>query len=247
MIKINLLPKSITEKRVMRNLMVLFGVVLVMIIVGGTAFSMSTRSAAADMEQQAATAEANKARVEGIEQQAQKMLESVKPMQQKLDFINAVLSYNGEYPKLYEEVAKWTYEKVSYLLMSCDGSTLTIAAKAKSLDDVGRYLLNMYRATDLFSEVVISGVPGYGAQQTMGGMGGFGGEIGGSQASLAGIGAISSSIGNAPLDNSITFGVSCKLKTPITAPAFGAAAAAAPGAPGAAPAAPAAMPASPPM
>jgi hypothetical protein len=97
----------------------------------------------------------------------------------------------------------------------------------------------MYQARELFSQVAISGVPGYpfdssggsGAQVQDIGFGGWGG--GGPQGSLEGIGAITSGVQQGPRARYIGFAVTCKLRTPIVAPAFPNAAAGAPGAPGA--------------
>jgi hypothetical protein len=232
MIKINLLPKGVNQKTVVRNTAILFGAILLFVLVGGTAYHFKLVGDVKQMEVQAEAAEAWEARVKGIQKQTTDMLDAIKPIQAKLDFINAVLDYNLKYPKLYEDAARWTYQKVVLVGMSCDGTTLTLTARVKSLDDLGRYLLNMYRATDLFTEVAISGIPGYGGSQAGGyptapsggpGPGDMGGQISGSQANLAGIGAIAGSVERMPMAGSwIGFTVTCKLKTPIVAPTFAA-------------------------
>ncbi|MCE5322638.1 hypothetical protein LLG46_04885 [bacterium] len=249
MIKINLLPRTINEKAVIRNTAIAFGVVLIAIIVGGFVFSTNLGNQVSQKESEAQAAEAWQSRVEGIQKQAADQQASVKPIKDKLDFINSVLKFNGVYPKLFSDVAKWTYEKVMYTGMACDGTQLVITAQTKNLDYLGRYLLNMYRATDLFTEVTISGVPGYGdagaASVANGFPNGMPGEMSpqmsgpsfdpGTQSSLAGISAISSSMQNIPGEKGwISFTVLCKLKTPITAPSFAGAGGSAPvGAPGA--------------
>jgi hypothetical protein len=161
----------------------------------------------------------------------QQVRDQTKPIQQKLDFINQILDYNLKYPKLYEEVARWTYEKANLSSLQCDGQQVVLQAHVKGLDALGRYLLNMYRATNLFTEVTISDIPGYG-QGTSGqafnpsGMEGpGGGQIGGSMAGLAGITAIESGVQRADAGayaaGGIDVTVTCKLKTPIVAPQFG--------------------------
>ncbi|MHB9038468.1 MAG: PilN domain-containing protein [Armatimonadota bacterium] len=252
MIKINLLPRTINEKAIIRNTALAFAVLFIAIIVGGLTYASCLSKQVADKETEAQAAEAWEARVQGIQKQAQDQTASIKPIKDKLDFINAVLKFNGEYPKLYAEVAKWTYEKVMYTSMICDGTQVVMTARTKDLDYLGRYLLNMYRATDFFTEVTISGVPGYGQNNQNNMMGGGlpGGmpmmpsgpafEPAGAQSSLAGIGAISSSMQRTPGGEKwVDFTVTCKLKTPIAAPSFaagaGAAAGGAAGAPGGAP------------
>ncbi|MDH7602018.1 MAG: PilN domain-containing protein [Armatimonadota bacterium] len=244
MIKINLLPRTIDQKRVVRNTAILMGIILLLIIGSGVAYSIRLQAKVDEMEKLAAETEAWKARVENIQKQAQEVRSQIEPIKQKLDFINKVLQYNLEFPKLYEEIAKWTYEKIQLTSLQCDGQQVVMQAYAKDLDDLGRYLLNMYRAVDLFSEVTISGIPGY--KQAAGQGGGVaptaqppaGGQISGSMAPLAGIQAIQVGVqraeaaGYAP--SGITFTVTCKLKKPIVAPQFsGGAQAGQPGQPGA--------------
>ena len=258
MMKINLLPRSINERKIVKNTAILFGVLVVVVVAIGVLYTqMFLVPQVQNMQAEAQRVEAIEIEVVGIEKQRDEWKAKIPPIKQKLDFINGVLDYNLKYPRLYEEVAKWTYEKVSYLGMACDGSQVVIAARTKTLDDLGRYLLNMYRATDLFTEVTISGVPGYplGGNSSGGGMQAQmmppgmpmpGGE-GGPEANLSGIGAIASGVSNGPAARYIMFGVNCKLKTPITAPAFGGATAGAAGAPGGAPPSPAGpMPMAPP-
>jgi Tfp pilus assembly protein PilN len=251
MIKINLLPRTINEKKVVKNTAIMFGALVVVVALIGVLYAQLFLVPQVQAEEQLATqTETLEAEVNKIETDTKGVRDKIPPLQNKLTFIKNVLDYNLKYPKLYEDIAKWTYEKVAYMGMGCDGAEVTMAARTKSLDDLGRFLLNMYRATDLFTEVTISGVPGYpmagntgGGSPGMQGMQGAGG--GGPQANLSGIDAISAGVQNAPPDGYIGFMVKCKLKTPITAPAF-AGAQAAPGTPGA-PATPPTMPPAMPM
>jgi|YelNatPaOPRAMG01_1025707.scaffolds.fasta_scaffold62480_2 ribosomal protein L9 len=245
MIKINLLPKSINEKKIVRNTAILFGVLVVAVVAIGILYTQMFLVPKVEAKvRDAEAAEALKAEVEKIEGETATIKKDTEPIKMKLDFIKNVLVYNQEYPKLYEEVAKWTYEKISYSSMECDGTTVKMSAQARSLDDLGRFLLNMYRATDLFTEVTISGVPGYpmdssgnGAQVQDMGLGPWSGG-GGPQGNSEGIGAIMAGVQQGPHARYIVFSVDAKLKKPIAAPAFGTAGAAGgtPGAPGAPPA-----------
>jgi hypothetical protein len=236
MIKINLLPKTINEKAILRNTAVAFGAALLAILVGGFIYSNLLQAQVVDMEQQATNAEAWKARVESIQTQARNTASSVDPMQKKLDFINSILAYNVKFPELFAQVSKWTYEKVSYTSMNSDGTKVDMTARVTNLDDLGRFLLNMYRATDVFTSVVITNVQGGGlASGSAAPAPAFTPPGGGSMAPLAGIGAITTSTDRAPsAQNWIEFSVTCTLKTPIAAPSFNGAGAGA-GAPGGAP------------
>jgi len=251
MIKINLLPKSIYERRAVRNLAILFGVLVVAVVVVGVLYTqVFLVRQVQEMQAKADEAERLRIEVEGIESETQKIKQQTDPINKKVEFIMQVLEYNKKFPKLYEDIAKWTYEKIAYTSMVCNGTTVTMTARARSLDDLGRYLLNMYQARELFSQVAISGVPGYpiesgggGVQVQNIGMGSWGG--GGPQGSLEGIGAIAAGVSQGPRAQYIDFTVTCTLRTPIVAPTLGGAQAGTPGAPGA-PAAPGA-PGVPPM
>ncbi len=237
MIKINLLPRIIDHKRAVRNTALAFALLLVVIIGGGIAYGIKLRGDVAKMEEMAVAAEQWEAKVKGIQQQTQQVRDSIKPIKQKLDFINQVLEYNLAYPKLYEQIARWTYEKITLYSLTCDGKEVKMAARAKSLDDVGRYLLNMYRATDLFTEVTISGIPSYkslqGGKSQLSSSGSFtlpsevfgiGGQIQGSQANLAGLRAIEAGVARTPINLlkgfAIDFQVTAKLRKPIEEPKF---------------------------
>lgn len=227
MIKINLLPRSINERKAVKSLAALFGVLVIAVIAGGVLYTqvcLAPKVQAMDM--QATQAEELEKQVTAVESDCTTWKGKIPPIKTKLDFIKNVLLYNTQYPKLYQEIAKWTYEKVSYTGLKCDGAQVAISARAKNLDEVGRFLLNMYRATDLFTEVTISGVPGYRAgagnsanQMDPMAMGANSAGVG-PQASLAGIGAIDVGVQNTAHANYIDFTVNCKLKTPIVAPSF---------------------------
>lgn len=243
MIKINLLPKTINERKVVKNTAILFGVLVVVVALVGVGYAQLFLVPQVQAEELLATqTEQLEQEVMGIEKQRDEWNAKIPPVKQKLDFIKGVLDYNLKFPALYQEVAKWTYEKVAYMGMGCSGTDVTMTARTKGLDDLGRYLLNMYRATDLFTEVTISGVPGYpmasgGPGAEMPGMPSGGG---GPQANLSGIEAIAAGVQKGPSARYIAFTVNCKLKTPIVAPVFAGAPAAAgtAGAPGATPSAP---------
>lgn len=240
MMKINLLPRTINERKIVRNTAILFGVLVIAIVAMGIAYTQMFLVPEVQKEQDLATqTEQLKSEVEGIEKEASDWQGKISPIKTKLDFINSVLAYNLKYPKLYEDLAKWTYERISYTGLTCDGTQISMGARAKSLDDLGRFLLNMYQATDLFTSVTITGVPGYpiGEAQQGGGPAAMpdlslpGGS--GLGANLAGMGAISAGVQKGPSARYIDFTVNCKLKTPIVAPTFSAGGAAAGGQPGA--------------
>ena len=223
MIKINLLPKTINEKRAVRQVAILFGILLVAVIVAGFTFTMKVRADVKAMEEKADAAKAWRDRVERVQAEASRIRKSIDPIKQKTDFINAVLDYNQKFPKLYEEIAKWSYEKVSYTSWQCTGVQVQMQARVKTLDDLGRYLLNMYRATDLFTSVSISGIPGY-PRATTSSRRPYNepeyAEAGPLPSSaLAGLEAIAAGVQRDSEEDWINFTVTCVLREPIMPPA----------------------------
>lgn len=253
MIKINLLPPNIYEKRQIRQLIGLF-VVGAILIGGGIGYWDHTIKVATQTTMEQADAAENLTKqAEGFKAKA---AETRKPIDDeinpKIKFFDSVAEYNNEYPKLFEEVAKFTKSGIVYTSLDpTGGTTLTISASATKLMDIGFYLSNMYRATHIFTSVAIttpvggwpSGASGSSVLSTIGSMastpmpGGYmpgmpGGPrmttYGGMDA--IGVSAVKSALSKAP----IQFTVSCTLAKAITAPTppAGGAAGAAPGAAG---------------
>ncbi len=220
MIKINLLPKTINEKRIIRSIAILMGVIFVAVVAAGLTFNMKLTAKSDDMEKQATDAEARKTHVDGINSETQSVVAKTKPIKTKTDFINDVLEYNVKVAELYEQITRWAYEKVEYRSLQFNGTNVRMQARVKSLDDLGRYLLNMYRATDLFTQVTIDGVPGYPrkSRSLLSMAGYYGGYDQAAPYDLAGIGAITTGIERKPEDEWIDFTVDCTLRVPISPP-----------------------------
>lgn len=256
MIKINLLPPGIFEARAIKRLIVLFAVLVVGIVGGCMYYTSKVNAEKEQYASDAVIAEGLRDKAKNIFDMAKAERGKIQPITEKLTFMDEVLAHNLKYPKLYEELSKFTYHKVIYsqLSVSQDG-TVTIAAYAPSLMDAGRYLLNMYRATHLFSSVGISAVPGYpadgsgsaGGGLAAGGMPtlagapppmtptGLGGEVTTPSQGTAfgGMGAIASGLGRSAARRSgFNFTVTCTLKDPSITLAPSAAGGAAPGTPG---------------
>lgn len=103
--------------------------------------------------------EAKAQEVKGIEAQAAAEEAKAGPIKGKVEFIEKLMAYNVEYPKLYEELAKYTYSRIVYKSVEPSSNQLKISAHALSVGDCGRYLLNMYRASHVFTSVTIDDIP----------------------------------------------------------------------------------------
>ena len=161
MLKINLLPSYIFEKRKVRRTGMMFGVLLLGVAVGMFAWYSVLAAKQRELTVQVADMEAKANEVKALETQVAAEKAKSPTLQNKVGFIENVMNYNLEYPKLYEELAKYTYSRILYRSVEPSGTQLKIAASARSVGDCGRYLLNMYRATHVFSGVTIDSVPGW--------------------------------------------------------------------------------------
>ncbi|MCX6377383.1 MAG: hypothetical protein NTU88_15330 [Armatimonadetes bacterium] len=161
MLKINLLPSYIFEKRKVRRTAMMFGVLLLGVAVGMFAWYSVLAAKQRDLTVQVADMEAKANEVKALDAQAAAEEAKAPPLQNKVSFIENVMNYNLEYPKLYEDLAKYTYSRIVYRSVEPSGTQLKIGASARSVGDCGRYLLNMYRATHVFSGVTIDAVPGW--------------------------------------------------------------------------------------
>lgn len=161
MLKINLLPPYIFERRKVRQTALLFGLIVMLTFgVMVTLCFMRSRKEA-DLRAQFAIMDVRAKQVLALEDTIKAEEAKIPPIKDRMDYFHAVMAYNEKFPAVYEELVKYTYERVLYRSIQPSNSQLTIAAHAKSLGDCGRYLLNIYRARHLFSAVTISAVPGY--------------------------------------------------------------------------------------
>lgn len=192
MLKINLLPPYIYEKRRVRMAALLFGVLLLGIVAAMMGWYVLLCAKQRQLAIQVADMEQKANEVRQLEAQAQAEEQKIPRIESKVDFIEGVMAYNLMYPKLYEELAKYTYSRIVYQSVEPAAGELKMTAHARSVGDCGRYLLNMYRASHVFSSVTISSVPGWPRE----GAGGGGDRRG------------------------FDFSVTCRLAKPIAAPSY---------------------------
>ncbi len=166
MLKINLLPSYIYEKRSVRRAIFMFSVLFVACAVGMIFWWIMLRNTERNLNVRVTDMEAKAGQVATLQQQVDAATAKIPPYEAKVKFIEDLQAYNVKVPKLYEDLAKYTYAKILYKSVQPAGTTLTIQAHANSIGDCGRYLLNMYRAQHLFTSVSINegAIPGWPAQ-----------------------------------------------------------------------------------
>jgi hypothetical protein len=207
-LKINLLPKYIYERRKVYRLASIFGVVFIAIVFGMFAWWFMLGNKEIILTGQVDEMELKTSILNDLQKQVDSEKAKLPPVESKVKFMEDLMAYNVKVPQLYEELAKYTYARILYKSVTPAGSNLTIQAHAGSLADCGRYLMNMYRATHIFNSVTISAVPGWS----------------GTDAAPA--------QGAAAPSSGFDFTVTCALVNPIAAPAYAAPAAGGEGAPG---------------
>lgn len=197
MLRINLLPAYVAQRRTVARLRVIAVLGLIVIIVGGVGYYLSLLPQVANMTQQAQTAQNDKSQIDALNSKAADTLSKVGPILAKVKFYNDVQKYNPQTAELYARVARWTSPAVYLSSMAVSGDTLAISGFTKSISDLGRYLQYMYTEPDVQTVALTSSLPSYSQavvpvilykghpvypetqSQPMGRMGGPGGFAGG--------------------------------------------------------------------
>ncbi len=162
MLRINLLPAYVAQRRLNTRLAVTFGVLFVAIVGSLGSWYAILEPQIAVWKDKADQADQNKTEIEGLNAQAAAATATIAPIQTKLQFVKDVQAYNLAYIQLYQTVAKYTSPRILYKSMAVSGTTMTISAYTPSFADLGRYLQVMYTEPDV-NTVSISGIPGYGS------------------------------------------------------------------------------------
>jgi Tfp pilus assembly protein PilN len=161
MLRINLLPPYVTQRRLTKRLVPVFlGLFLLSIVLPLLAyFNLNTKLK--DLTDQANAAVAGKAITDGLKAQAATTLAQVDPIKAKLQFVTDVNAYTRKWVALYNTLADTT-PKSSFIYTAAQvtGPTMAIKAYSPSVEEVGRYLQVMYHEPD-FSSVVVDKIPSY--------------------------------------------------------------------------------------
>jgi hypothetical protein len=161
MLRINLLPSYVSQRRLTKRLAAAFVAIFVLCVLAPLAIYASMVHHLNDVAAQADSAEAGKKITDGRKAQATAAIASIKPIQDKLDFVTAVHAYNRQWVALYNTLAD-TSPKSSliYTDASVSGSIMSIKAYSPSVEVVGRYLQAMFQEPD-FQTVTVDKIPGY--------------------------------------------------------------------------------------
>ena len=167
MLRINLLPSYVAQRRMTKRLIAGFTVGGIVLVAAMLLYNAALTKQKIDRRRQADAAVAGKAITDGLKAKAQTISGQVAPIKAKVDFVQAVRNYNISLARLYATLAYYTDSKVIYSDAAYSGTTMTVKAYVPSIAEVGRYLQQMYRACGadpnkyLFKDVSIDKIPGY--------------------------------------------------------------------------------------
>ncbi len=181
MLRINLLPAYIAERRKTRLAIIGFSVGFAIVTAAMLGWFLTLKPTVQAREAAANEQVRLAGEVATLETEAQTIRDSIAPIRNKRDFIDAVLFYNTLRPKIFRRAAEYTYRDIEYSSMAVQQQTLSINAFAKRTSDVGRFLITMFGNPDL-EAVSVAGIPGWAPPQNQGGgtaAGGGGAELGG--------------------------------------------------------------------
>ena len=161
MLRINLLPGYVAQRRLTRKLIPIFAGVFVVLTVGLLVYNMAVQTPHLnDLKATATTQEQEKQVNDAIKAKTTSERAAIAPITANLKMVSDIYAYNASWAKLYDTMARYTTSDMIYTEAKVDGSTLAIHAWAPSIAAVGRYLQEMYREPD-FSSVTIDQLPGY--------------------------------------------------------------------------------------
>ncbi len=160
MLRINLLPSYVAQRRLSKRLMLGFAVLFLALLAGMSVWYISTSSKLAAETQLADQAVQGQQNTQAILANAQTVQASVAPIQTKVDFVKAVHQYNLSQVRLYWDLANYTDPKVIYTDASYSGATMTIKAYTPSFREILTYLPRIRQDPDFIS-VTIDHVPSY--------------------------------------------------------------------------------------
>lgn len=163
MLRINLLPPYVTQRRLTKRLIPVFALLVALSVALPLVAYISMKNHLADLTQQAETAEAQKNANDALEASAKSTLAQVQPILDKLKFVQDVHAFDRAQVALFNTLAdKSPRNSFIYSGVTSDAgyNTLTIKAYSPSVEEVGRYLQAMYQEPD-FSSVVVDKIPGY--------------------------------------------------------------------------------------
>ena len=161
MLRINLLPSYVTQRRLTKKLVPTFIGLFLLSVALPLAAYVYLHNHLVQLTSDANDAVAGKSKTDALKAQATTTLAAVGPIQAKLKFVTDTNDYLRKWVVLYNTLAATT-PKSSFIYSGATvtGPTMAIKAYSPSVEEVGRYLQTMYHEPD-FTSVVVDHIPAY--------------------------------------------------------------------------------------
>lgn len=160
MLRINLLPAYVAQRRLRRTLVLAFTLAFALVIVAMVGWFAALQKPLADVTEKANEAQSAKQQIDNLTSQAQTISGQIPAFKTNVDFVNSVRDYNLKYAQLYTNISRYTSPRILYSNLSVNQTTLTIDAYAPSLPELARYMQYMYNEPDI-SGLSVSAIPAY--------------------------------------------------------------------------------------
>jgi len=161
MLRINLLPAYIAERKKTTTAIVLASVLWLLVLGLGLGYYFGSLSPqVADAETAATKEQAAADAVTKYAADTDTLREKIKPLKDKVDFVKLVRFHNQIRQKIYRNAARYTYKNVEYNQMAINDRTLVVSAFVKNVSDLGRFYINMFGNPDV-TAVSIQVIPSW--------------------------------------------------------------------------------------
>lgn len=165
MLQINLLPPYIYEGAHKRNVTILWGTIILLVIIGVVLFRVKLGRDADRIASNTSALQNDAIASDAAKTQAAATIASTKDTKDKCDFIVAARDHDIQvYPSLFTNIANYTLRSILYdsVTPTSGSPTVTISAYAPSLTDLGHYMLGMENNPAISNlSIAMAGAPTY--------------------------------------------------------------------------------------
>ena len=161
MIKINLLPAHVLERRQVRRLVRTFLALLIVEIIAIAAVSVLYGQKASAWEEQALAYQGLAEVVRGVKTDTDKLKAETDPLQAWVDFAHDVDTHNADYAKTLAEIARYIHPKAALKSLEIKDSAVTLTVNVDKPTTAGQTWLNLRRCPALSAVNVTSKIPGW--------------------------------------------------------------------------------------
>jgi hypothetical protein len=162
MLRINLLPAYIAERKKTRTAIILASLLWLLVLGAGLGYFFGVLNPqVAQKEQDANDMQTKGDAVTTFASETDALRQKIGPIKEKVDFVEQVRFHNKIRQRIFRNAARYTYRKVEYNAMSVNGNVLTVSAFVKNLSDLGRFYITMFGNPDVTAVSIQGSPPGW--------------------------------------------------------------------------------------